>query len=194
VGERKVLGLVEHGAQVRLVSPKISETLRKLALEGQLEWRARKASVQDLEGATLVFLASSDAEAHAELERAAHERGMLVNRADAPEECDFIVPASFRSGNIEVAVFSSGEAPFFARWLRCRLEMELSRNLSTMGELMAELRAEIKELPVAQERRAELLNSVLESDVLDILRDAGKEAAMQRARTLVASLLKDSQG
>ena len=96
------------------------------------------------------------------------------------------MPASFRAGNIEVAVFSSGEAPFFARWLRSRLEMELSRNLGTMGDLMAELRAEIKQLPVDQEQRARLLNSVLESDVLDILRDEGKQAALQRARALVA--------
>jgi len=103
------------------------------------------------------------------------------------------VPASFRAGNIEVAVFSSGEAPFFARWLRSRLEMELSRNLGTMGDLMAELRAEIKQLPVDQEQRARLLNSVLESDVLDILRDEGKQAALQRARALVASLIEDSQ-
>jgi siroheme synthase-like protein len=193
VGERKVLGLLEHQARVRLVSPKATQGLMKLALEGRIEWKARGATVRDIEGARLLFLASSDAALHDELERAARERSIPVNRADAPEQCDFIVPASFRAGNIEVAVFSSGEAPFFARWLRGRLEMELSRNLGTMGDLMAELRAEIKELPVDQEQRARLLNSVLESDVLDILRDEGKQAALLRARALVASLIEDGQ-
>jgi len=193
VGERKVLGLLEHKARVRLVSPKATQLLMKLAVEGRIEWKARGATVRDIEGARLLFLASSDSALHDELERAARERGIFVNRADAPDQCDFIVPASFRAGNIEVAVFSSGEAPFFARWLRSRLEMELSRNLGTMGDLMAELRAEIKQLPVDQEQRARLLNSVLESDVLDILRDEGKQAALQRARALVASLIEDSQ-
>lgn len=193
VGERKVLGLLEHGAKVRLVSPQATPQLRRLAVEGKIEWRARGAQKEDLAGAKLVFLASSDAKLHDELQKAAQEQGQLVNRADAPEACDFIVPASFRAGNIEVAVFSSGVAPFFAKYLRRRLEMELSHQLGAMGDLMAELRAEIKELPVAQERRAELLNSILESDVLDTLRDEGKEAALARARSLIASQLKDIQ-
>lgn len=192
VGERKVLGLIEHGAQVRLVSPKATPTLLKLAMEGRLEWRAHPARDEDLDGAKLVFLASSDHELHERLQSVAQRKGALVNRADQPEACDFIVPSGFRAGNIEVAVFSSGEAPFFAKYLRRRLEMELSHHLSAMGELMAELRAEIKTLPVSQERRAELLNSVLESDVLDKLRDEGKQAAMARARELVTSLLKEA--
>ncbi len=193
VGERKVLGLLEHEARVRLVSPQATETLKRLAIEGRLEWRARGARPADIVDATLLFLASSDSALHDELEKAARAQGILVNRADAPEQCDFIVPASFRAGNIEVAVFSSGEAPFFARWLRCRLESELSRNLSSMGELMAQLRAEIKQLPIDQEQRATLLNSVLESDVLDVLRSEGMDAAMARARQIVASLLKEQQ-
>ncbi len=193
VGERKVLGLLSHGARVRLISPKVTDTLRKLALEGKIEWRPKPASSADIEGAKLLFLATPDPQLHNELAEAAVKRGILVNRADAPEACDFIVPASFVAGNIEVAVFSSGEAPFFAKYLRRRLELELSHNLAAMGELMSHLRAEIKSLPVSQEQRAELLNSVLESDVLDVLRDAGMEAALERARALVASLVKDSE-
>lgn len=189
VGERKVRGLLEHGAHVRLVSPQAKRELVKLACEGKIEWRAQKALPQDLEGAFLVFLATCDRAVNDELERFARERGILVNRADAPERCDFIVPASFQAGNIEVAVFSGGEAPFFARWLRIRLENELSRNLGTMGELMSDLRAELKEKPIDQRRRAEILNTVLESDILEILRQQGKEAALAHARELVNELL-----
>ncbi|MGB9691824.1 MAG: precorrin-2 dehydrogenase/sirohydrochlorin ferrochelatase family protein [Candidatus Sumerlaeaceae bacterium] len=192
VGERKVLGLLSHGARVRLVSPQATEALRKLAIEGKIEWRPKAVSVSDIDGAKLLLLASPDAQLHDELAKAARARCILVNRADAPEDCDFIVPASFVAGNIEVAVFSGGEAPFFAKYLRRRLEMELSHNLAAMGELMSRLREEIKVLPVSQERRAELLNSVLESDVLDVLRDKGMDAALECARALVASLVKDS--
>lgn len=193
MGERKVLGLIEHGARVRLVSPTATRKLLELARSEHIEWRARPATPSDLEDAFLVFLATPNSQLHDTLERHARARGILVNRADTPDAGDFIVPSSFRGGNIEVAVFSSGEAPFFARWLRRRLETELSHNLGAMGELMATLRAEIKQLPVDQTRRAELLNSVLESDVLDILRDKGQQAALARARELVAMLCqKDS--
>lgn len=190
VGERKVCGLRERGIAVRLVSPRATRALMELAIRGEIEWRARKALEEDLDGAALVFLATDDAQVNAQLAEAARRRGLPVNRADDPDGCDFIVPASFRSGNIEVAVFSGGEAPFFARWLRQRLEQELSHVLGDLGALMAQLRAELKGLPISQQERASLLNSVLESDVLEVLRSEGKEAALGRARELVAQARK----
>jgi len=54
VGERKVLGLLEHEARVRLVSPKATQLLMKLAVEGRIEWKARGATVRDIEGAAPV--------------------------------------------------------------------------------------------------------------------------------------------
>jgi siroheme synthase-like protein len=55
----------------------------------------------------------------------AHEakrRGMFVNVADAPTECDFLVPSRTRSGDIQVAVSTGGRSPRRAVEIRRMIE------------------------------------------------------------------------
>jgi siroheme synthase-like protein len=45
-----------------------------------------------------------------------------VNVVDDPEHCDFILQAKVKRGPLTVSVGTQGTAPFFARWVRERLE------------------------------------------------------------------------
>lgn len=192
VAERKVAKLLECGARVHVVSPRLTPGLTSLAESGAISREARLAAEHDVNGALLVFVATDDEEANTRLANAAHEAGALVNRADKASECDFIVPASFARGNLRVAVFSDATSPVLARWLRRRLEALLDEELGQISLLVGQIRAEVRQLPLQQSQRAALLNSILESDVLDLLKTRGFDAALRRARQIMQSPEKGS--
>lgn len=126
VAERKVRGLLEVGARVRVVSPEATETIRQWAAEGHLTWEARPYRMGDLLGARLAFAATNRREVNAHVAREAAELGVLCNVADAPEEGDFHLPAVYRGKDVVVAVSTAGADPARARDLRDRIAQLLS--------------------------------------------------------------------
>nr|NIS71636.1 hypothetical protein [Pseudomonadota bacterium] len=60
VAERKILKLLRYGACIRVVSPAISQGLRQLVDQDQIEWRKGTYGTEDLSGAYLVVAATSD--------------------------------------------------------------------------------------------------------------------------------------
>jgi siroheme synthase-like protein len=113
-----VKGLLEAGARVTLVSP-------ALAAEppaGRLDWKERRFRLSDLAGQFLVYAATNDRKVNARIARECQRRGILVNVADAPDECDFIVPARVRRPGFVLAISTEGKQPRAAAELRRRLE------------------------------------------------------------------------
>jgi siroheme synthase-like protein len=92
VAERKVDGLLAAGAHVTVVSPEISEGLRRLILQPSLEHLARKYERGDLAGFAIAFVATDDRAVNAAIFDEARSRGIWVNCADDPSHCDFISP------------------------------------------------------------------------------------------------------
>lgn len=128
VGERKVRGLLEVGARVRLISPEASPQLQAWATTGRITWQARPYAPGDLAGALLVFAATNQREVNARIARDAMLHGALCNVADNPAEGDFHLPAVLRTDEMTIAVSSGGVAPgraaalrnAIAAWLRDR--------------------------------------------------------------------------
>jgi precorrin-2 dehydrogenase / sirohydrochlorin ferrochelatase len=118
VAYRKAAALLEAGASVRVIAPEFDERLRALGVE-RIEREYREG---DLEGAHLAFAATDQRGINAQVARDARSRGIPVNVADAPAECDFIVPARVRRGDIQIAVSTSGTKPSLAAGIKKRIE------------------------------------------------------------------------
>lgn len=121
VALRKTRALVEAGARVRVVAPRWEPEFESLAVERV----PRPFEPADLEGAFLAYAATDDRAANAMVAAEAKRRGIPANVADAPAECDFIVPSRIRRGNVQIAVSTSGEDPRQAVELRRRIERAL---------------------------------------------------------------------
>lgn len=121
VALRKARALVEAGARVKVVAPRCEPELEALPVE----WVPRPFEPDDLASAFLAYAATDDRAANALVAAEAKRRGIPVNVADAPEECDFIVPSRVRRGNVQVAVSTSGEDPRKAVELRKKIERAL---------------------------------------------------------------------
>jgi siroheme synthase-like protein len=81
----------------------------------------------------LAFTATDDRNVNAAVARGAKRLGIPVNVADAPAECDFLVPARIRSGDLQITISTSGRSPRLAAELRRKIEEILAQNSGTDG-------------------------------------------------------------
>ena len=144
VGERKVVGLVEAGAAVTIVSPSLTPALLRLAPEAPLRWRRREYVPGDAAGFVLVMVATGDVGANAAVAAECRERGIWANCADDPARCDFILPSVLRRGAVTVAVSSGGASPTMARLVREELDALLPDDVGALTDVMARVRRELR--------------------------------------------------
>jgi siroheme synthase-like protein len=140
VAERKVAGLVEAGARVTVVSPSLTPALLRLAGDAPLRWRPRDYTAGDAAGFALVMVATDDVAVNAAVAAECRERGVLVNCADDPARCDFILPSVFRRGAVTVAVSTGGASPTMARLVREELDALLPDDIAPLAEVVAAVR------------------------------------------------------
>jgi len=147
VGAEKVRGLLAAEADVTVVAPDLNDELRRLAHDGRITHLARAYQDGDLDGGwAWIMVATDDGSINASVAHAAKSRGLWVNAADDPANCDFILPAVVRKGKITLAASTSGASPALARRLREELEAYLTDDMPALADLLAEVRAEVRQL------------------------------------------------
>lgn len=185
LAEAKVAALLDCGADVAVVSDRVTEHLAVWAAEGRLRWEARAFRPADLEGAWLVISAPEDRSVNDAVWGEAQRRRLWVNAVDDSPHCSFIAPAVFRQGDLVVAVCTSGKAPALAVRLRDRFAAQLGPEYGEFLELAGAVREEINRRVPAFRERAALWYRIVDSDILDLLRRGNREAARARLWELV---------
>ena len=151
VAERKASGLLESGARVTVVSPAITARLEAWAHEGQIRVIRRGYEPGDLADQSLVFVATDDGVVNAAVAADARAAGVLINAADDPAYCDFILPAVLRRGALTVAVSTGGASPALSRAVRDELETHFDReDYASLLEVAADVRARLRERSAPQ--------------------------------------------
>jgi uroporphyrin-III C-methyltransferase/precorrin-2 dehydrogenase/sirohydrochlorin ferrochelatase len=146
VALRKVQSLVEEGADIFVVSPRVVEPLEDLRLRGRIRIERREYLPGEAAGYALVFAATDDREVNARVFRDADAAGIWVNVADDPELCSFHLPARLRRNALQIAVASGGEAPFVVRRLRKLLENRLGHEWSEWLDAAQRFRSRVRGL------------------------------------------------
>jgi len=145
VAARKVDALVEAGARVTVVSPWLCTALLALAADGHFRWWPREYAAGDAEGYFLAIVATDDRSVNAGVAREARAQGVLVNCADDPAHCDFVLPAVVRRGPLTVAVSTGGASPFMARLVREEIEALLPEDYAALVQVVAEARRTLRD-------------------------------------------------
>jgi precorrin-2 dehydrogenase / sirohydrochlorin ferrochelatase len=183
VATRKVGSLLEAGARVTVISPEIGQELRDLAQKGEISLVERPYQAGDLQGelfksAPAVVIAATDAP---EVNRAvwleASQLGCLVNVVDDPEHSNFIQPAVVGYGELKISISTGGASPALARRLREKLTAEIGPEYGVLAELLAELRPALRSRFGAGEPRLQAALQMVDSEVLEIIRTQGIQAA-----------------
>lgn len=135
VAERKVQTLLEFGARVRVISPKLTEQLQKLFRSRRIAWIRRIARSSDIKGADIIIAATSDVTVNKNVSRLAKRAGIQVNVVDNPSLSSFISPAVFRAGGAVVAVYTHGRDPALSRDIKNFLKEQWDVFLSYRNRL-----------------------------------------------------------
>ncbi|HEU4481221.1 MAG TPA: bifunctional precorrin-2 dehydrogenase/sirohydrochlorin ferrochelatase [Actinomycetota bacterium] len=179
IGTEKVLGLLSAHAEVTVVAPDATDELRELAASGTITWQERPYGPTDLDGRFLVIAATGDDELNREVHRNAEARDMLVNVADVPNLCNFILPAISRNGPLAVAISTNGASPALAKRMRRESDALFDDAYARLAELLETLRPWAKRtLPTYADRKA-FFEDLVEGDPdpIELLR-SGREAAL----------------
>jgi uroporphyrin-III C-methyltransferase/precorrin-2 dehydrogenase/sirohydrochlorin ferrochelatase len=140
VALRKVQGLVEEGARVTVVAPDAVEPIREMAKNGRIAFEERSYRSGEVAEYVLVFAATDVEEVNRRVFKDGAARGIWTNVVDDPASCNFQLPGRIRRGLLQVAIGSSGSAPFAVRRLRQLLERRLGQEWSEWLEAAARFR------------------------------------------------------
>lgn len=179
VATRKIGALTRDGADLLIVAPEVSEEIQQLERIGGVQVERRPFEPADLDGVFLAIVATDNRAVNWQVVTEARARGVLVNVADDPGACDFIVPAVVRRKDIMLTVSTGGYSPAFSRYLREQLTEWLDDARLLLLELMTELRRDLRSAgrPVTSERWR---RAIADAGVSQALEAGDREGARRR--------------
>lgn len=185
VALRKVESLLEYGAQVKVVTPESVTELTHLADAGQIKLELRDYHENDVNGMALVIAATDDRETNSKVSSDAKSANILVNVVDDPELCTFIVPATVKRGDLTISIGTSGKSPALAKRIREEIEAIYGPEYADFVDILGEARELAKEQVENQPMREMCFRKMMDSDILDLLKDGKRDEARSVAIDLI---------
>ena len=140
IASQKLDSLLISGADVHVVAPEASESIRELARSGRVRWTQAEFRPEHLDGVLLVIAATGNPAVNQQVYRAAQERRVLCNSVDEPERCDFFYPAVVRRGDLQIAISTAGKSPALAQRIRKDLEAQFDSSYVSWLEWLGTVR------------------------------------------------------
>jgi len=168
IAQEKLPSLLEAGARVKVVAPEATGPIEELARSGKISWEPRSFAASDFDGVFLVIAATSLPSVNAEVFRAAHERNVLCNAVDDPENCDFYYGSVVRRGDLQIAISTAGHSPALAQRLRKQLEVQFGPEYSDWLRELAATREDLFSQDMDSQRRKYLLHAVASQEAFEI--------------------------
>lgn len=189
VAHRKVETLLEYGARIQIISPRLIPELQALVEQGLCQWQAREYRQGDLAEAVLVFSCTEVEVVNSQVANDAHIEARAVNVVDDPEKCSFIVPSILRRGELTIAVSTGGSSPLVAKKIRQDLEGIYGEEMAAYLDLLRNWRQEAKTQLSPLEREAFWVR-VTDGEVRQLISEnrmkEAKEVVEQCFRSLLA--------
>ncbi len=178
--EGKILGLLQTGAEIRVIAPKATPRIRGWARANKIRWDARPFRASDLSRAFLVVAATSVPALHAKIYAQARQRGILCNVVDDPPHCNFYYGAVVRRGALQIAISTEGHSPALAQRLKQKIAAEFVPQygswLAEIGKLRRKILGEKKLSPARRKAALRRLASA------ESFREFRRRAKRKRSR------------
>jgi precorrin-2 dehydrogenase / sirohydrochlorin ferrochelatase len=179
IGESKIDGLLDTGANVRVVALNATPRVKDWARIGQISLELRRFDPDDLDGAFLAVVATSSPELNRQVFEAAQARGILCNVVDVPDQCDFFYPAVVKRGDLQIAISTSGQSPSLAKKLREQLERQFGPAYTEWVRELGDTRRLVLSSDLDPSQKRELLSSLASREALEALLEHELQPAMR---------------
>ena len=172
VAARKAERLLDCGAKVLVISPKLSPALTALKEKDIISHVATSYSGDLINGAALVIGATDDEKTNAQISLDARRQGIPVNIVDDPKRCDFILPSIVQRGDLVITVGTGGKSPALARHLREELEVKYGKEYEILLNILGGLRViMVKNEGIGKD----WFESLLAEGILDSIKEKNKD-------------------
>lgn len=171
VGARKVSTLLDCGASVTVVSPRINAKLNELSTKATLIIKKKPFQFSDLKDKFLVIGATDNQELNQQIHTEAERLGILCNIADQPEACNFILPSIVKKGDLVIAISTSGKSPAFAKKLRKDFEKQFGNEYAAFLEVMGAIRKKLMVKDHKPEVHKPLFEQLINKGLVEMIKD-----------------------
>lgn len=161
VAERKVKTLKQFGAVVKVVSPSLTQGLKKLKESGDIIAEEREFIDSDLESCYIAVAATSDNSVNDKVYKCATEKHILVNVADDPDKCSFLFPSTVKRGKLIIGICSSGSFPGISSAVKTKIESLLPQEISQITEVLEIIRKKLKVTIKERNKRKEIIGDII---------------------------------
>ena len=172
VAARKAGRLIDCGADVFVISPRLSPELAELEKKDLICHIPAEYTGHFINDAALVIGATDDEETNARISDDACTQGIPVNIVDDPKKCSFILPALVKRGSLTIAIGTGGKSPALARHLRQELENKYSKEYEILLNILGDLRGKmVKKAGVGKD----WFTSLMTEGILDYIKNKDVE-------------------
>lgn len=167
VGEPKIAGLLETGAQIRVVTLQASPRVREWAQSQRIQLELRPFHPDDLNAVFLAVVATSSRSLNERIYAEARQRNILCNVVDVPDLCDFYYPSVVRRGDLQIAVSTAGNSPSLAQKIRQQLEKQFGPGYAAWVAELGETRKLILSSDLEKQTKLDLLHSLASREAVE---------------------------
>lgn len=183
--ERKVGSLLECDANVTVIHPTVTPKMRTWVEDDAIEWLPRDYRRGDLDDAFLVIISETNPERTRPIWEEAQEKKVLINAMDDVPHCTFVAGSVVRRGPLVVSISTSGCAPALSVRIREDLEEKVGPEHAEFLELSRALREPMAEHYPDFDTRRDVWYDLVDSDVLNLLRQGRRQEAYARIDEVV---------
>lgn len=181
MGKRKIRSLVDAGAgSVAVLDTRdADQDMSDIYALDSVIFECREFNDGDLIGKNLVIACTTNQELNKRISILCSERNILCNIADQPEDGNFIVPSTVNRGDLTLAISTSGKSPALTKRIRRELQEHFGDEYGMMLSLMGDIRPLILSLGLEISENTTIFRSLVDSDLLVILKKHDLDAARE---------------
>lgn len=195
VATRKVHGLIEAEAQITVISPQVSETIRLFANAGQLAWMDSiyRSEVLDSVKPVLMIAATDDPHVNIDILRDAQARHILANNVTSSENSDFTNMATVDREPIQIGISSGGASPALVRQIKREIDAVVDDSYALLAQWLEDVRDSVESVIPMQADRQTVYQDILTSDIAAVIRRGDELLARTKFDAIVRSHLVEKQ-
>lgn len=188
IAYRKILELIEYGANITVVSININEDIEVFVQNRLINYIQDRYHKAYLENTYIVIASTNDSKVNNDVFRDCSEKGILVNVVDDPKNCSFIVPSKIKRGDLTISISTNGKSPTLSRSIREDLERKYDEHYEVFVNILGDVRKEVIEKVKDSTKKKEIFNAIIKEDYLERLKLFGEETVRKEINEFLKNL------
>ncbi len=162
IAARKIAGLLECQATVRVIASAALPVLHQLHQEQKIELYERPYQPGDIHGSVLVVAATNNDRLNNQIAQECAQQRILCNVVDTPDLCDFYYGSVYTCGDLKIAISTNGAAPAFGKKIKAELAERYPETLRPYLRYLQKMREIAKEKIASTAQRQQILETIVQ--------------------------------